>query len=172
MSDKRSDDPSLRRCQRVLAMVHELHKRGYQRLRIMPGMSPSGAHWRVNITPKSNILRSHGAMALDFDRQSAHYTSADSNTYFGWQDAQGDTARDLAAKFLERFPELAAAGQGSDWEYAGWYVEMLGMAEKGALPISYDDWYSKPPTNRLTTTNSGILIPMPPPGEAADSSRE
>ena len=40
----RHPDPIVRRCQRVLAMVHELHKRGYQRLRIMPGMSPSGMY--------------------------------------------------------------------------------------------------------------------------------
>lgn len=35
-------DSTIRRAIRVLAMVDELHKRGYQKLRVMPFMSPSG----------------------------------------------------------------------------------------------------------------------------------
>lgn len=49
----RSSDPHLRRAQRVLAMVHELHKRGYQRLRIVPGMNSSGSAWRCFITQET-----------------------------------------------------------------------------------------------------------------------
>jgi hypothetical protein len=40
------EDPIFRRALRVLRMVHELHKRGRQRLRIVPTMAPSGLHWR------------------------------------------------------------------------------------------------------------------------------
>lgn len=136
----RHSDPATRRCQRVLAMVHELHKLGHQRLRIMPGMSPSGMHWRCNITPVTNILRAHGAMARDFFDQSANYSSSDGADYFGWEDARKATARDLATMFGERFPDLLGAGHGRDWTYAGWYVEMLGHAERGDLPVAYADW--------------------------------
>ena len=38
---------------KVLRMVSELHLRGYQRLRIAPGMSPSG--WNLNILETSNL---------------------------------------------------------------------------------------------------------------------
>jgi hypothetical protein len=148
-------------------MVHELHKRGYQRLRIMPGMSPSGANWRCNVTPVTNILRTHGAMARSFDHFSANYTSGVENAYFGWKDATQDTARTLADKFLSRFGEIAEAGRGRDWVYAGWYAEMLGLAERGMLPVSYADWYETPNPRWLPTTagfDSGL--PMPPPGEA------
>jgi hypothetical protein len=31
-------------------MVNELHKLGYQRLRIVPRMSPSEMHWRYSVT--------------------------------------------------------------------------------------------------------------------------
>jgi hypothetical protein len=166
-NDLRHPDPAIRRSQRVLLMVHELHKRGYQRLRIMPGMSPSGAYWRCNVTPVSNILRSHGAMSRDFERLSANYTSGMEDAYFGWEDARGVAARALADKFLSRFPEIAGAGSGRDWEYVGWYVEMLGVAERGHLPISYADWYDTPDPRWLPTIagfDSGL--PMPPPGEA------
>lgn len=81
-------------------MVHELHKLGYQRLRIAPGMSPSGMHWRCSVTHAGNIKRMHGAMMCDFD-DAAHYTAEDDNQYFGWKDAKKDTARKLASKFLD-----------------------------------------------------------------------
>lgn len=168
----RSANPYIQRAQRVLQMVHELHKRGLQRLRIMPGMSPSGASWRVNVTPISNILRSHGAMAREFHRLSANYTRAMDSAYFDWPDAATDTARDLADKFVARFPEIAEAGRGKDWAYAGWYVEMLGTADEGWLPISYADWNGEPPPGRLQTTNHSVLISAPPPGEADDPDPE
>lgn len=167
----RHPDPMIRRCQRILAMVHELHKQGYQRLRIMPGLSPSGGYWRCNVTPVTNILQSHGAMAREFQRDSANYTSGMDNTYFNWEDARQDTARDLASKFLQRFPHIVDAGRGRDWAYAGWYVEMLGFAERGELPISYADWYSEPNPRWLpTTTGFESGLPMPPGGEAEEES--
>ena len=58
---------------------------------------------------------------------------------FGWTDAVSATARDLAELFLERFPEVCARGYGRDWLCAGWYVEMLGVAERGGSPVAYDD---------------------------------
>lgn len=172
MSVPRSKDPSLRRCQRVLLMAHELHKRGYQRLRIMPGLSPSGGAWRVSITPVSNILRTHGAMVADYHRLSARYTSGDENLFFEWQDAREDSARALADKFEQRFPEVLAAAAGRDWAYAGWYVEMLGVAESGALPVAYADWYEPQAPGRLKTTDTTRDLPLPPPGEAAEPAAE
>jgi len=64
--DVRELDPIKAAALNVLLMVHELHKLGYQRLRIVPGMSPSQAYWRVTILPRSRILRSHGAMSHDW----------------------------------------------------------------------------------------------------------
>jgi hypothetical protein len=148
-------------------MVHELHKLGYQRLRIAPGMSPSGMHWRCSVTHAGNIQRSHGAMMCKFE-DAAHYTTGQDNHYFGWEDAQQDTARQLAAKFLDRFPTIARQGQGADWPYAGWYVQMLGLAERGVFPVAYADWYSEPDPRWLPTTagfESGL--PMPPAGEGS-----
>ena len=159
---ERDSDPLVRRSQRVLLMVHELHKLGYQRLRIVPGISPSGMHWRCSVTHVGNIQRMHGAMMCDFD-DAAHYTTGQDNTYFGWEDAQKDAARKLASKFLDRFLTIAQLGQGADWPYAGWYVQMLGLAERGVLPVAYADWYGEPDPGWLPTTaglNGGL--PMPP----------
>jgi hypothetical protein len=42
-------EPHIRHAVRVLVMVGELHKLGYQRLRVMPHMAPSGTYWRCTI---------------------------------------------------------------------------------------------------------------------------
>lgn len=93
ISVERDPRPEIRRAQRVLLMVYELHKAGYQRLRIVPGMSSSGLYWRVSITPIINILKTHGAMPREFDKEAAHYSSGAENRYFDWEDAQKDTVR-------------------------------------------------------------------------------
>jgi hypothetical protein len=173
MSDESQIEQACRRALRVLRMVHELHKLGYQRLRIVPGMSPSGCHWRCSVTHIGNILKAHGAMYQHFDRDMAHYSSGQMNEYFGWLDAHQATVRQLAARFLERFPEIARQGHGLDWSYAGWYVQMLGFAERGAFPVAYADWYHDPDPRWLpTTARTDSGLPMPPGGEADPAADE
>ena len=158
-----------RRATRVLLMVHELHKVGYQQLRICPGMSSSGCDWRVAIVPVTNVLRTHGALMANDGIDNLHYTTGQKNEYFGWHDAKNDNARELAAKFIERFPKLAGEGLGNDWEYAGWYVQMLGFAERGELPIAYSDSDGTGIGRSLSTTqNIESGLPMPPPGMAIE----
>ena len=110
-------------------MLHELHKVGYQRLRADMGMSPSGIHWRCKIF-----------VADRHDIEPACYTSADQTNYYRWTDADHDTARQMAAKFIDRFPELCEAGAGLDFANAGWLTWMLGKAESGALPVFFADY--------------------------------
>ena len=120
----------VRHCLRLLGMVHELHKVGYQRLRAETGMSPSGIHWRCNIAPDRGWE----------GQEPARYTSAAETEYFGWKDARHDNARELAAKFIVRFPELCICGAGLDFAYAGWFTAILGIAESGRLPVSFADY--------------------------------
>ena len=101
----------IRRAVRVLAMVGELHKRAYQRLRVMPYMAPSGIYWRCSISAANVFYRNHGdvfdewaASTPDNDHVQAtamvaRYTSGQDNHYFGWNDAEQDDTRSLADKF-------------------------------------------------------------------------
>lgn len=163
--NNRLSNPLLRRAQRVLLMVHELHKLGYQRIRIAPGLSPSGAYWRCAITPVSNISSRHGAeLAPEANLDEvAQYSTGQSNEYFEWKDAKADTARELAQKFLQRFPFIVRKGEGADWEYAGWFVQMLGFAEKGLLPIAYAEYLKNDGIYmHLTGPSSRERLPVPP----------
>ena len=147
---------------KVLLMVSELHVRGYQRLRIAPGMSPSGCHWRCSITPASNISSEHGARLVSWDTLAAHYSSSSGSEYFEWTDASRLTPSRLAVRFIERFPDIAAAGRGSDWPYAGWYVEMLGITYPDTFPIAYADWDLPPDYLATTGRRPDVRVPLPP----------
>lgn len=72
---------------------------------------------------------------------STTYSSGQENRYFEWHDAQNDSANALALKLIERCPEIAEAGKGRDWEYAGWLVELMGLLERGGgLPVMFSEY--------------------------------
>jgi hypothetical protein len=139
-------EPHVRRAVRVLAMVGELHRRGYQKLRVMPFMSPSGNAWRCWIGPDTLYYRNHGAYLCDTGYSeevqstslNARYTTG-ADHYFDWQDADHDDARKLADKFLARFSRLAGQGEGWSYAYAGWYQRLLGLADRGWMPVVLSD---------------------------------
>jgi hypothetical protein len=123
-------------------------------------MSPSGLHWRCSITSVDNISEKNGALILDWDR-GAHYFASMGRRYFEWEDAQDTRPDRLADLFIERFPDIAEAGRGPDWEYAGWYVWMLHLTYPSSLFIAYADWDL--PSDCLVT-DTELRIPVPPPG--------
>jgi hypothetical protein len=138
-------EPHVRCAVRVLAMVGELHRRGYQKLRVMPFMSPSGNAWRCWIGPDTLFYRNHGAYLCETDFSdmqstslSARYTTG-ADHYFDWQDAEHDDDRSLADKFLARFTKLASHGEGWSYAYAGWYQRLLGLADLGWMPVVLSD---------------------------------
>lgn len=154
-------------------MVGELHKRGFQRLRAAPAMSASGGYWRCHLTPASNTFHQHGGHIANWEALVATYTSGSENQYFGWADRTTATARQLADTFVERFPAVIEASEGRDWLYAGWFVEVLGLAERGFFPYFYAD-YGPDETNgvqfrRVNEPRANLgpepSLPLPPPGE-------
>ncbi len=165
-SRDRTTEPTLKYIQRLLLMVHELHKMGFQKLRIYPGMAPSGCCWRCQIVTAKCFYKKRGMSIAEnlFDMKYPSYSSGMGNNYYGWDDCQSDDSRELARKFLERFPEVALEGEGRDWEYVGWYTEMLKHSERAIFPVAYDD-YHYGENDFLMTTNSKITLPLPPGGE-------
>jgi hypothetical protein len=176
-------EPHVRRAVRVLAMVGELHRRGYQKLRVMPFMAPRGCYWRCWIGPDTLFYRNHGAFLCDtgYDEEvqstslSARYTSGEENHYFGWRDAENDDARSHADKFLARFTRLASRGEGWSYAYAGWYQRLLGLADRGWMPVvlSDDDTSSYKkinlhdlrPAGWRTANEKMPSLPLPPRGK-------
>lgn len=168
-----TDQQHARECRKVLLLVSELHLRGYQLLRILPYMSPSGGSWRCAIAPAS-LFSEQGTHFDDsgaFGVTTVTYTSAAGGEYFLWTDAAQETPSGLAQLFIKRFPEIAAAGKGSDWPYAGWYVEMLGRTYPNHFPYAFADWDGPEDSDvrdkywRTITIGEGddVSVPLPPP---------
>ena len=166
MSDEHQ--ASVRRTQRVIRMVSDLHRLGYQRLRIMPFVYPLA--WRVAIGPAHIFSERNGAwMERTADDVCTTYSSASSNRYFGWTDTRSDNARQLADKFIKRFPGVCTAGYGRDWAYAGWLCELLGAMEReNALPFVMEEYFATPPEqlDHLPLRRMGDMrdleFPLPP----------
>ena len=167
MQNTKENRAKFRRANRMLTMVFHLHKWGYQRIRIAPHLSDDGKEWECAITHTRNIDRSNGALlSFDpYDGHIAHYTTAASNEYFGWTDAKMDNSRELAERFVQRFPKILALGNGRDWPYSGWYVSMLGVAETGPLPIAYGDPEAdgrKDLMGTISLSDKRVYLQMPP----------
>ena len=174
----RSQEPWIRQSQRVIRMVGELHRMGFQKLRIMPFEYPLA--YRVYVGPVAIFSRKNGANIVEpIDDTYAGYSSASGSAYFGWTDATTDDARSLAEKFISRFPAIAERGRGRDWRYAGWLSELLSVFEQfpSRLPIVQDE-YMEPSGDSLTTLplrlygvrdgrdDGGEMdFPLPPPGK-------
>jgi hypothetical protein len=148
---------SLRRSTRLLSMISELHKAGYHRLRMAAGMNPAGTHWRCHITHAANVGL-NGWEPLNWEDDVVSYSAGDDDQYFGWTDASGKNARQLASMFVQRFPELAEKGVGRDRLYVGWFQEMLGAAENGRLPIYFADYPLAPNPDEMPPPPEGDIL--------------
>jgi len=139
----------IRRATRVLSMVHELHKAGYQGVRICCGITDRSSEWVCHIFSAENTAPCGWAPA-DVDL-AAKYTHQSDGTYFGWKDSTQDSARKLATKFINRHPDIAKEGSIEDWAYAGWLTGIIGLAEHGQLPTFYGGLDREKEASRTTT---------------------
>lgn len=155
---------------RVIRMVSELHRMGYQRARIMPHIHPLA--YRIVIAPAEWFSLRNGAFTQRaYDEPSIAYSSSSKNRFFDWDDAQSDNARQLADKFVARYPALIAECAGSDWCYAGWLSDLLAALERmpDRLPFVMEEHYEPGPDELtelpLRDAGSGQVwggFPLPP----------
>lgn len=140
----------VRRSTRVIRMISELHRMGYQRARIMPHIHPLA--YRIVIAPADLFSRINPAYCgTAYDEPAIAYSSASGSSYFDWEDAKNDNARQLAEKFVDRFPQLMEQCRGSDWCYAGWLCDLLAALERqpDCLPFVMEEWLEPGPEELL-----------------------
>lgn len=149
----------------ILEAVGVLHSRGHQLLRIYPGMSGSGMYWRTAITHATNYTHQDGYTHLsDFDA-AFHYTTGAEFEVAGERVEATTTPTELADRIVAALPD---PGLGRDWEYAGWYVELLGLVRRHhSLPIAYADYFDGEPGWEIGW-GSGHRISHPPSVGVAD----
>jgi 8-oxo-dGTP pyrophosphatase MutT (NUDIX family) len=158
---------------RLFRMVRELHHRGYELLRIEPGLSPSGMHWRLAIASATLFASNHGArlthsaLAMrptDEPTLIARYTSPTAFDCFGWGDRFQDSPAELADRFERHFPQILEMSRGADPAYVHWFAEMLVHTEPTGLPMAYADWTLPRDVIEILGHPDRLSVAMPPPG--------
>jgi hypothetical protein len=149
---------------RLFLMVAELHKLGYEGLRVAPFLSPSGCYWRCVILPASMTSPTHGArLARDDDYESLpRYSSGDEDNYFGWRHMRPKTPIILARRFIVEFSKFAEIGHHPDPAYVGWFTRMLEQTSPIGVVSAFGDMCS--PDDRMLTEfcEDGVVVPLPP----------
>src|SRR5690606_18481848 len=116
-----------------------LHERGYQRLRLSSGISPTGLNWRYSVAPADHVGPNGYQLRPGHYPGTAFGTTRGDDAPFGWDDAEGLDPDQLAELFPERFPAVAAAGRGSDPEYAAWLARTLEACRSDGAPVMYGE---------------------------------
>lgn len=104
-------------------------------------------------------------MARSFDEEDLpQYSSSSLYNFFdaGWGLNARSTPLQVADKFLNSFPDIAASGIGLDLPYAGWLTLVLGVAAASSFPIAFGDYVRVVDGQWLRTFCSDTLIPVPP----------
>lgn len=131
----------------ILEAVAVLHARGHQRVRILPGMSASGMHWRVAVTTTRE------------PEDGFRYTTGSRFEVGETTVGAGTTADELADHVLEFLPD---EGLGEDAGYARWYAGLIDLVRRERkLPIAYADYYALAPEWEIGW-GSGITVGPPP----------
>lgn len=145
---------------RILQGVRELHQRGYHGARILPGVSPSGMHWRVSVTASDNLHDAAGYADVPERDLAINYTTGAGTELAGSQVTVTTSPDMVADVMLSVLPALCADSQ--DPGYVRWYEELMQLVERhDALPIAYADYFDDADGWEIGW-GSGIRHPHPP----------
>jgi hypothetical protein len=126
---------------RVLRLLRELHRRGYERLRLHCGWSPNGMAWRYAIAPLRDFEPDGVHLLPERYPGRAFKSTVGEGAPFdlaGMEEAATDA---LADAFLARFRSVAAGGRGRDTAYAAWFEELLAACEPDGIPVMIADHF-------------------------------
>lgn len=149
---------------RILQGVYVLHQRGYHRLRVLPGMSPSGMYWRVAITLSVNMI-DDASLSDHFDRDIAlHYTTGSLAEFAGREVTVTTTPDEVADLILSALRNVTPTHD--DPAYTTWFAELLHSVERTkALPVAYADYFDAGEGWEIGW-GSGVKYPRPPRPQA------
>lgn len=120
---------------RLMAMVRELHRAGYQKLYLYSWPKPSGLHWRWHLfTGQRNWMQRPW-------REGWYGSGADYNVnpIMGWGDAPIATAAELASCLAQFDPAGLANALGRDEDHTDWFAQACDLLLPNyAFSLSWD----------------------------------
>ena len=153
---------------RLMAMVRELHRAGYQRLYLYSWPKPSGLHWRWQ------LFCGHRNWLERPWREGWYGSGADYNfnPVLGWGEAPGASAAEMASALARFDPQGLAQALGRDEDHAAWfetvcaallpdYAYSLGWERGAGLP-QQPPALPVIPVRRSLPSTPGAPLPWPP----------
>ena len=135
----------------LMQILHELHKLGYQKLRWMSYMAPSGLSLRCPITTQDHICVNR-EIVFGGDPNEIWCASIGAMT-------TGEDIKPLVKTFMYENPRLLEIGKGNDPEYVEWFKKLLSFAAEGQTLVFYGEYWSLP-MGRIKVGQS--KMPTPP----------
>lgn len=145
---------------RILQGVQVLHRRGYHAVRVLPGMSPSGMHWRVSVTTADNMSAEGGHLHVLDRSATISYTSAGLTDFAGGEVTIATAPETVADLIVAALPR--AAPTADDPEYVAWFDDLMQLVDRdGTVPVAYADYFDATAGWEVGWC-SGLRQPHPP----------
>jgi len=152
---------------RLMAVVRELHRAGYQRLYLHSWPKPSGLHWRWHLfTGTRNWM--HRPWREGWYGSGADYIF---NPVMGWGDVPGATTEELIEALAKFDPEGLAQALGRDEDHTAWFDSVCEVLLPGymySLSNEHRPDTQPPeslmvhPVRRGVPEYTGPALPLPP----------
>ncbi|MCK3685091.1 ADP-ribosylglycohydrolase family protein [Maribellus sp. YY47] len=131
--------------QKALFVARELHKRGYEKLRVVPCVSPSGMSWRCSfVTEKDKAIISNWISS---------FLEEEINTEINY------SITELTNCFEREHTTFLETCKGTDKKYKEWYKQMLNQLEEEELPYAFGEYFS--PTDYWDTSKNRKIATLP-----------
>ena len=122
---------------RLLEGIEDLHRRGYENVRALPSISPSGFHWRLQI--EAGMTRDQPNARFEEPTSSNIVYSNSAVEQFAGGVVTGATPLRAVGDLI--LAELALTEKGSDPRYAAWFRQLVELSRSGdQLPWAFDDY--------------------------------
>jgi|GEM_PF-4065802 len=106
---------------KVMLTVRELHCLGFERLRLISEMDPSGNFWRWAIIPAECVSRENGARAMGSVTGYPHGSVCEGQLAIGIGDQPDDAPEAIAQLLIRKYPDVEKEAKGPDPEYMRWF---------------------------------------------------
>ena len=124
----------------IIMAVDELHKQGYEQLRLLPGMSPNGCAWRWNIYPRCTMGRNNFFECNGYGEVVIYNVS---NIPHGStnQTKSGIAISDVVNALKILFPDVIEKGHQPDQKYVEWFKYIVEGAKQDQYVIAFGEYF-------------------------------
>ncbi len=132
--------------QKLLHIVKELHIRGFEKLRVIPSMSPSGLSWRCSFIVDSS------------SKFKPVISSSWIQDVFNVGEKNECSIEELTDMFVKKHIGFLQKCKGDNKEYVEWFRSMLQNLKEGELPYAFAEYFS--PTDYWQTSEGRKIVTL------------